>query len=81
MKRCKTLFTEGYGYQTFYKIEDVAETLHTRDDDLFSINLFVMADSDAHILLSTSKKISDDTPIYEIGSLILMNNEKYSVEK
>ncbi|XP_037032666.1 uncharacterized protein LOC119071739 [Bradysia coprophila] len=56
--------TSGYGYQKYFKIDDVNN--HGADGNIVNLKLYVMGPKDAHILLSTEEAPSTMDPVYEI---------------
>lgn len=58
---CKTSFTVGYGYFSFYRLPE--SSFYKNELEL---KFMVRAKSDAHILLATNGRIDPTQPVYEI---------------
>lgn len=65
MAKCREYdATSGYGYQTYFKIDDVSN--HFADGHIVNLKLYVLGSKDAHILLATAESPSTVDPVYEI---------------
>lgn len=59
----------GYNYRHFFKISDLRHAT-PKENELLRLNLVILGQKDAHILLTSSTENQPDMAVYEIGKIL-----------
>lgn len=67
LDHCKQYLANiGYNYRHHFKIADLKHAT-PKDDELLRLNIVILGQKDAHILLTPSTDTTPDMAVYEIG--------------